>query len=190
MQALINAIQCNTGVFKYISLSTPVYGYLSESVKIAKCWPYPRIEVIYACRKWQFFLSVFSCVDKCHSHAYQWYHNHATCTICLWVSMCPKSCENRVYQWSISTIICICTIAYEDYIIYSSVCVICHRYYVVPSRICHIWARLRLMKPFNANWDCSQCYFLKLPPSVNFSLFKRDFVWQYWLLLYINTKCH
>ena len=27
-------------------------------------------------------------------------------------------------QWSISTIICICMIAYEDYIIYSSVCVV------------------------------------------------------------------
>ena len=39
------------------------------------------------------------------------------------------------YQWSISTIICICTIAYEDYIIYSSVCVVYRRYYVAPSRI-------------------------------------------------------
>ena len=41
-------------------------------------------------------------------------------------------------HWSISTIICICTIAYEDYIIYSSVCVVYRRYYVAPSRISHI----------------------------------------------------
>ena len=41
-------------------------------------------------------------------------------------------------QWSISTIICICTIAYEDYSIYSSVCVVYHWYYVAPSRISHI----------------------------------------------------
>ena len=39
-------------------------------------------------------------------------------------------------QWSISTIICM--IAYEDYIIYSSVCVVYRRYYVGPSRISHI----------------------------------------------------
>ncbi len=36
-------------------------------------------------------------------------------------------------------------------------------------------------KPFNAKWHCLQCYFFKLPPTVNFSLFKHDFVWQYWL---------
>ena len=30
----------------------------------------------------------------------------------------------------------------------------------------------------------SQCYFLKLPPTLMFSLFKRDFVWQYWLGAY------
>ena len=44
-------------------------------------------------------------------------------------------------QWSISTIICICTIAYEDQayiILYSSVCVVYRRYYVAPSRIFHI----------------------------------------------------
>ena len=37
-------------------------------------------------------------------------------------------------QWSISTIICICTIAYEDSI-YSSVCVVYRRYYVAPSHV-------------------------------------------------------
>ena len=41
------------------------------------------------------------------------------------------------YQLSNSTIICICTIAYEDYIIYSSVWVVYRRYYVA-SRISHI----------------------------------------------------
>ena len=41
-------------------------------------------------------------------------------------------------QWSISAMICICTIAYEDYIIYSSVCVVYRRYYVAFSRISHI----------------------------------------------------
>ena len=39
-------------------------------------------------------------------------------------------------QWSNSTIIC--TIAYEDYITYSSVCVVYRRHYVAPSRISHI----------------------------------------------------
>ena len=39
-------------------------------------------------------------------------------------------------QWSISTIIC--TIAYEDYIIYSSVCVVYRRYDVALSHISHI----------------------------------------------------
>ena len=65
-------------------------------------------------------------------------------------------------QWSISTIFCICTIAYEDCIIYSSVsfCVVCRRYYVAPLRIFHIYAQLRLMTPFNAKWHSLQCYFL------------------------------
>ena len=56
-------------------------------------------------------------------------------------------------QWSISTIICICTIAYKYYITYSSVC------------------------PFNGT--VYNAIFFKLPPTVDFSLFKRDFVWQY-----------
>ena len=47
-------------------------------------------------------------------------------------------CKRIRCQWSISMIICICTIAYEAYIIYSSVCVVCRRYYVVPSPISHI----------------------------------------------------
>ena len=41
-------------------------------------------------------------------------------------------------KWFNSKIICICTIAYEDDIIYSSVCVVYRRYYVAPSRISHI----------------------------------------------------
>ena len=42
-------------------------------------------------------------------------------------------------QWSNFTIICICTIAYEDYFIYSSVnSVVYRRYYVAPSRIFQI----------------------------------------------------
>ena len=47
-------------------------------------------------------------------------------------------CKRIRSQWSISTIICICTIAYEDYIICSSVCVVYHRYYVAPFRVFHI----------------------------------------------------
>ena len=43
-------------------------------------------------------------------------------------------------QWFNATIICIFTIAYEDYIrpLYIHVCVVYRRYYVAPSRISHI----------------------------------------------------
>ena len=47
----------------------------------------------------------------------------------------PASRAESRSQWSISTIICICTIGYEDYSIYSSVCV---DYYVASSCISHI----------------------------------------------------
>ena len=47
--------------------------------------------------------------------------------------------RNRIRsQWAISTIICICTIAYEDSIINSSVCVVYRRYFVAPLRIFQI----------------------------------------------------
>ena len=43
-------------------------------------------------------------------------------------------------------------------------------------------------KPFNAKWHCLQCYFLKLPPSVNVSLFKREFVWQLTTIYIIKER--
>ena len=71
-------------------------------------------------------------------------------------------------QWSISTIICICTIAYEDYIIYSSVCV------VLPSILCcaftyfpHL-STTPFTKQFNAKLHCLQCYFLNFLPRLIF----------------------
>ena len=67
-------------------------------------------------------------------------------------------------QLSIITIICICTIAYEDYIIYSSVCVVYRRYY---AYFLHL-STTSFTKPFNAKLHCLQCYFLNFLPRLIF----------------------
>ena len=61
-------------------------------------------------------------------------------------------------QWSISTIIFICTIAYEDYI-FLCFCslppILCCAFTYFP----HL-STTPFTKPFTAKWHCLQCYFL------------------------------
>ena len=80
-------------------------------------------------------------------------------------------------QRSISTIICIFTIAYEDYIIYSYVCVVYRRYYVAPSHISYFphLSTKPFTKPFNAKLHCLQhCYFLNFLPRLIFLYFSAN----------------
>ena len=69
-------------------------------------------------------------------------------------------------QWSISTIICICTIAYEDYIflcLCSLPLILCCAFTYFP----HL-STTPFTKPFNAKLHCLQCYFLNFLPRLIF----------------------
>ena len=77
-------------------------------------------------------------------------------------------CKQIRCHWSISTIICICTIAYEDYIIYSCLCnlptILCCAFTYFP----HLSTRCRLRNRLMPNGTVYNAIFLNLLPQLIF----------------------